>query len=87
MVKEGLSVESFEIARDFLLKFMNVLVKTQDACLGYAIDSDFYKLPEFTSWMKAELKKLTVEQVNAVIKKHLNRGNNFHVVIVTKVKP
>jgi len=84
MVRNGISDSDFELTREFLMKFMNVLVKTQDSRLGYLIDSDFYGIPEFVPFMKEQLKKLTAAKVNEVVKKHLSRGNNMHVAIVTK---
>jgi len=84
LVSEGIAPEKFDNTRQFLLKFMHVLVKTQDAKLGYAIDSEFYNLPEFTTWMQEELKKLTVEETNRVVRKYLDCKNNFHIVAVTK---
>lgn len=84
LTRDGISEENFILTRSFLLKFINVLVKTQDSQLGYTIDSEFYGIPEFIPFLKAELMKLTAEKVNSVVKKHLNRGDNFHIAIVTK---
>ncbi len=83
LVREGMSREDFEATRNFLLKYVNILVKTQDRQLGYAIDSRYYGIPEFTQYISESLKKLTVEQVNAVIKKHL-QAENVKFAIITK---
>ncbi len=83
LVREGMSREAFEATRNFLLKYVNILVKTQDRQLGYAIDSRYYGIPEFTEYISEGLKKLTLEQVNAVIKKHL-QAKNVKFAIITK---
>jgi zinc protease len=83
LVRDGLSQEDFEGARDYLLKNVYVMTARQDQQLGYALDSRWYKIPEFTAYMRDGLMKLTREQVNAAITRHLN-GENLSVVIVTK---
>ena len=60
-----------------------MLLQTQSASLGYALDSRYYEIPDFGEFLKSELQKLTVEKVNAAIKKHL-KSNQMRVVIVTK---
>ena len=42
LVKNGMSQEDFEATRRFLTKNVNALTKTQDAQLGYALDSRYY---------------------------------------------
>jgi len=83
LIKNGLSPEAFEATREFLRKNAAVLTDSNSASLGYAIDARWYQLPEFQSFLTGELKKLTVEQVNATIRKHLSI-NNMRIVMVTK---
>lgn len=83
LVSDGLTQETFEATRKFLSKFVDVLLQTQSASLGYALDGRYYGIPEFGEFLKGELQKLTVEKVNAAIKKHL-KSNQMRVVIVTK---
>ncbi len=83
LVKEGMSQEDFESTREFLSKFVNLLTQTQSDQLGYALDSEYYGTPEFTAYLKDSLSKLTLEQVNNAIKKHL-RSTDLDVVIITK---
>ena len=47
LVREGISKQDFEGARDFLIKYANILTQTQDSRLGYALDSDYYGIPRF----------------------------------------
>jgi zinc protease len=55
----------------------------QDQQLGYALDSKWYGIGEFTQHMRSALEKLTDEQVNAAIRKHLN-AKNVAIVYITK---
>ena len=63
----------------------NVYVMTarQDQQLGYALDSQWYGIGEFTSYMRGKLQTLSVDDVNAAIRRHLN-ARNFSTVIITK---
>ncbi len=86
LVREGLSKEAFEATRTFLMKYVNVLTKTQDAQLGYALDSDYYRISTFTSHMREALASLTLEDVNAAIRKYL-KSDSMRIAIVTKDAP
>lgn len=77
----GLSDEDFAATREYLAKNVFVMTKTQDQQLGYALDSRWYGLPEFTGWMRGQLADLTVEQVNAAIREHIS-ADNLNVVLV-----
>lgn len=83
LAKNGMSKEDFESTRLFLSKYVNILTQTQDSELGYALDSKYYGIGNFNTYMKGALARLTLEQVNAAIKKHLNTGS-MRVVMVTK---
>ncbi len=83
LVREGLDQESFERTRNFLMKYAKLLIKTKDAELGYAIDSRFYQIPDYVAYLKAALEKLTREEVNRAIAKHLG-GGNFTIVAVAR---
>lgn len=75
LIKEGIPEEGFEASRSFLAKNVNVLTKTKAAELGYAIDSRYYAMPEFGSYLKAALAKLTRDEVNGAIRRHLQAAN------------
>ncbi|MFI5179982.1 MAG: M16 family metallopeptidase [Thermoanaerobaculia bacterium] len=83
LVKNGLTKSDFEATREYLMKNVYLLTSTQDEQLGYALDSTWYGIPEFTSTMRNKLAKLTVEDVNASIRKYLS-AKDLSVVIVTK---
>ncbi|HKP85632.1 MAG TPA: pitrilysin family protein [Blastocatellia bacterium] len=83
LARNGMSKEDFEATRQFLTKFVNVLTKDQDALLGYALDSRYYGIPDFTTYVRDQLRKLTLEDANRVIKKYL-QADNVKIVVITK---
>ncbi len=83
LVREGMSKEAFETTREFLTKYNNILTQTQDAQLGYALDSRYYKIPDYVSYMREQLAKLTLEDVNNAIRKYL-KSDAMRIVIITK---
>jgi zinc protease len=83
LISNGLSREDFERTRGYLMKNVFVMTATQNQQIGYALDSKWYGIGEFTSSMRERLGKLTLAEVNAAIRKHLS-GKDLTVVIVTK---
>jgi len=83
LVSNGLSKEAFESTRDYLMKNVYVMTATQNQQIGYALDSDWYGIGEFTGHMRERLQKLTLEDVNGAIRKHLS-PTNLAVVVITK---
>jgi zinc protease len=81
--RDGMTREAFEATREFLIKYSNILTQTQDARLGYALDSHYYGIPEFGAYLREQLSKLTVEDVNRAIRQHL-RTENMRIIMVTK---
>jgi len=53
-----------------------------EAQLGYAIDSAFYGIPEYSQYLRDTIGKLKREDVNAAIRKHL-QTKNLEIVAVT----
>ena len=83
LVKNGLSKEDFEGTKQFLMKYVNILTQTKDDELGYALDSRYYGIPDFNQYMKDNLAKLTLEDVNKAIMKHL-KSDKMRIVLITK---
>ncbi|MEK6336058.1 MAG: pitrilysin family protein [Acidobacteriota bacterium] len=83
LVRDGISKEAFESTREFLSKYVNVLTATQDAQLGYALDSRYYHIKDFPTYMREQLARLTLEDVNRVIRQYL-KSNSMRIAIVTK---
>jgi len=83
LVREGMSQEAFESTREFLSKYVNVLTATQDDQLGYALDSRYYSIKDFPSYMREQLAKLTLADVNRAIKQYL-KSDAMRISIITK---
>jgi zinc protease len=83
LIDNGLSQEQFENTRDYLMKNVYLMTANQSQRLGYALDSWWYGMPEYTEAMRSSYARLTREDVNKAIKKHLS-AKNLHVVIITK---
>jgi zinc protease len=83
LAKQGISQEDFERTRSFLSKYVNVLTRTKEAELGYAIDSLFYGKPPYNEYLKSALANLKREEANAAIRRHLNRPGQLTIVAVT----
>lgn len=83
LVRDGMSQETFEASREFLGKYNNILTATQDSQVGYALDSRYYRIPDYVTYMREQLAKLTLEDVNNAIRKYL-KSDNMRIVMVTK---
>jgi zinc protease len=83
LVRDGMPPADFEAIRDFLTKYANVLTATQDARLGYALDSRYYGTPDFNTYVRDRLSKLTLTDVNRAVKQYL-KTDRLRVVVVTK---
>jgi zinc protease len=82
LITEGIPAADFDRTKAYLTKYLDVLTSTKSDDLGYAIDSLYYGIPNYGKYVKDALAKLTREQVNAAIKKHL-RGNRMQIVAVS----
>jgi zinc protease len=78
---KGMTQQEFESSRGFLSKYVNVLTRTKRAELGYAIDSDFYGMPQYNDYLKTDLAKLTLADVNRVIKQYIHPDHAVIAVI------
>lgn len=81
LVTAGLSAGEFERTRRFLPKYSNLLIKTRDAELGYAIDSEYYGIPPYPEYLRDAFNRLTLDDVNAAIRRHL-RATRLKIVMV-----
>lgn len=83
LIENGLTNEEFDATRNFLDKYVAQLVNTQGRQLAYAMDSRFYGTPVFTDYVRDGLAALTLEKVNAAVKKHL-RTDDMQFVFITR---
>jgi zinc protease len=83
LVRDGMKQEDLDSIRNFLTKYANVLTSTQNARLGYALDSRYYGIGDYNTFMREQLSKLTLADVNRAIRQHL-KSDRMRVVIITK---
>jgi zinc protease len=83
LVESGLSAKEFEATREYLMKNVFVMTATQEQQIGYALDSKWHGIGEFTAHMRKQLEKLTVEDVSRALKRHLH-PKDMWVVMVAK---
>ncbi len=84
LVDNGLTPEQFELTRTFLKKYSLHFAETTAARLGYAVDDRFYGLDGegHLARFRRMMDELTVEDVNAAIKRHW-QYENLQIAIVT----
>jgi zinc protease len=78
----GMTQEEFELTRDFLVNYSKLWAQSLDRRLGFLMDGKFYGMPYWIDEIEERLAKLTVEDVNRAIRKHLH-ADHFVAVIVT----
>jgi zinc protease len=85
LVENGLTAGQFEAQRRYLVNYHVNFASTVGRRLAYRLDDMFYgiKDPGFLAGIKPGLEALTLEKVNAAIKRHL-RGGNLQVVMITQ---
>ena len=84
LVDRGLTPEEFNLKRNFLKKYVLQYATTTDERLGYALDDVFYGLKEsHLAKFRRMMDELTVEDVNAAIRKHWQFGN-LKIAIITQ---
>ena len=59
------------------------MTDTRRVELGYAIDSEFYGIGDYNAYLKKALAKLTRDQVNQAIRRHL-RADRVQIVAVSR---
>jgi zinc protease len=83
LIENGLSQEQFEATHNYLAKNVYLLTATQDQALGYALDSHWYGIGEYATYMRERLARLTRDEVNQAIRKHLS-ARDVSVVMIAK---
>ena len=83
LVDDGLSETDFEATREFLVNYSKLYVQTASRRLGYQMDSAAYGAAYFIDEIQRRLPELTVEDVNAAIRRHL-QADDLAVAVVTR---
>jgi len=84
LVDNGLTAEQFELTRTFLKKYSLHFAETTSARLGYAVDDRFYGIEGggHLTRFREMMDELTLADVNAAIKRHLQYAN-LKIAVVT----
>jgi len=75
LIEQGMSETAFESTREFLGKYVALLAKNQSRQLGYALDSRYYGIGEFSDYVRQGLAELTLDDVNRVIREHIGTAD------------
>jgi zinc protease len=71
LLEHGMTQRAFEETRAFLLNYSKLWVQTLSRRLGYDIDGAFYGRKSLVAELSGRLPKLTVDEVNRAVRKHL----------------
>jgi zinc protease len=84
--RNGLTKEQFELTREFLAKYSLHFAETTSDRLGYSVDDKFYGIsgPGNLAKFKEVVPTLTLEEVNAAIKKYINTENMVIAIVTEK---
>ncbi len=74
LLREGLSEEELERTKRFVAGYSLLWDETDRLRLGWALDDTFYGAPHALARLRAELATLTLAQVNAALRRHLDPG-------------
>lgn len=80
--QNGMSQADFDTVRSLLINYSKLWAQSPSERLGYAMDSRFYGMPPYQEEIEARLQKLTLQEVNAAVKKYLD-PDDWDVVMVT----
>lgn len=83
-VEHGLSQEDFVRIRDYATQYYAFFQQTESQRLGYAIDDRFYGIE--TPWLerlRTQWQTLTVDEVNAAIRRHVH-PENLQIVAIAR---
>ncbi len=80
--EKGMTQEEFNLTREFLINYSKLWAQSLGERLGFHMDSRYYGMPYYVDEIETRLKKLTVDDVNAAIRKYLST-DNYEAVLVT----
>jgi len=81
LIENGMTESDFEATRAFLSKFVSLLTDGQSRQLGYALDSQYYGTGDFADYVRDGLAKLTLDDVNRVIRENLDTSDMQYVFV------
>ena len=83
-IREGIPTAGFEATRAFLLNYVNLWAQDGSRRLGYAIDALIYGR-DVIAELKARLPKMTKDEVDQAVRKHLSTKNLAVAVVGDKL--
>ncbi|MGB2905534.1 MAG: pitrilysin family protein [Candidatus Aminicenantaceae bacterium] len=83
LVDEGIPEERFLLTRQYLLNYTRLYAQTLQERLGWQMDSQYYGHDDFLAEAQERLAAVTLEEVNAAIRKHLNY-ENLYIAVITQ---
>jgi zinc protease len=81
LVRSGLTQSAFDETRAFLLNYSKLWVQTPARRLGFAMDGAFYGGQGLVDELADRLPRMTVDDVNASVRRHLTPENLSIAVI------
>ena len=82
LIEKGMTEEEFDLTRDFVTNYSKLWARTLENRLAFLMDSEFYGMSYYIDEIDSKLASMTVDEVNAAIKKYL-QTENFYSVLVT----
>ena len=82
LIEVGMTEEEFELTRSFLVNYSKLWAQTLPNRLGFLMDSRFYDMDYYIDEIDQRLSALTVDDVNAAVRKYL-QTDDFEAVFVT----
>jgi zinc protease len=83
LISEGMSESDFAATRRYLSKYVSLLTDGQSRQLGYALDGQYYETGDFSEYVRESLSRLTLDDVNRVIRENLST-DSLQFVFVTR---
>jgi zinc protease len=83
LLREGLTQEELDKTRGFLQGYTRMWEQTDNRRLGFALDDQFHGSPPFLARLREAMPRLTLDEVNAALRKHIDPAR-LKIVMVTK---
>jgi zinc protease len=81
LVRDGMAPEAFEETRAFLLNYSKLWTQTPARRLGFAMDGAFYGGKSLVDELADRLPRMSVDDVNAAVRRHL-RPESLSVAVI-----
>jgi zinc protease len=86
LIAKGMTESDFEATWQFLSRSVSLMTDGQSRQLGYAMESQYYEIEDFASYVRDELNDLTLADINRVIRENLDTDNMQYVFVTRDAK-